>query len=450
MGKIRDFFVDDLFSGNINYDNNGLFRFIIIVTAIAMGIIVITNYVPKFFRFIKRKFGLLTLDKNEKYRRHANEYITIRTNASRYFKIFLIPTILMTIFIVGFLISTEVIIVDSLPISSQTLFSICFIGIILCFVAFLIIQYIFTFTDLPDTIIPTFNDFLPPEYHTVTTTYYTADYASYAPGGYNLREVDSYSHTYDANFNKNVEIGTGNVLSLILSILTFVFYGIFNYIDAIIGIVYNLIILPFRRLHLIKVQNIYDDEMNRLCKDKTAPLNDGSYVFLNSGIPSIDLYVDCAYDKKYYKKAKETIESKKNNTVVIYKKERKIYANVISKFICEYEKPNYNCYIYSTHRGLVQYEIYKTPVTEYGSTEVTWVKEYNVPYYIPDGGYKYYHARTIEIIQYYYFKHLLSTETPLTKKVTVTLVDDNGLVVKKIELGQIKLNNSKKSFTVNT
>ena len=91
--------------------------------------------------------------------------------------------------------------------------------------------------------------------------------------------------------------------------------------------------------------------MNKICNDKTSPLNDGSYIFLNSGISTIDLYVDCVYDKKYYKKAKETIESKKDNTVVIYKKEGKIYANVRSKFICDYDKPNFHCYIYSTHRG---------------------------------------------------------------------------------------------------
>ena len=148
MKKIRNFFVNDLFSGNINYDNNGLFRFIVIVFAIAIGIIVITNYIPKLFRFIKRKFGLLTLDKKEKYRRHAHEYITIRTNASRYFRFFLIPTILMTVFLVGFLISTDVIFVETLPVAKETLFSISFIGVIVCYVAFLVIQYVFTFTDL--------------------------------------------------------------------------------------------------------------------------------------------------------------------------------------------------------------------------------------------------------------------------------------------------------------
>lgn len=441
MEKIRNFFVNDLFSGNINYDNNGLFRFIVIVFAIAIGVIIITNYIPKLFRFIKRKFGLLTFDKNEKYRRHANEYITIRTSAARYFKIYLIPTILMTVFLIGFLISTDVIFIETLPIAKETLFSISFIGVIICYVAFLVIQYVFTFTDLPDTVIPTFNDFLPPEYHTVTTTYYTSS-------GYGYHVAGSESHTYDANFEKNLETGIGNFLSLLLSILTFLFYGLVNYFDAIINIVYNLIILPFRRLHLAKVQSIYDDEMNKLCKDKTAPLNDGSYIFLNSGISTIDLYVDCVYDRKYYKKAKETIESKKDNTVVIYKKEGKIYANVISKFICDYDKPNFHCYIYSTHRGLVQYEIYKNPVKEYGSKEISWVKEYNVPYYIPDGNYLYYHARTIETIQYYYFKQLLSTETPLTKTIKVTLVNELGPYVKQVKLSQIKINNPKKSFTI--
>lgn len=275
MEKIRNFFVNDLFSGNINYDNNGLFRFIVIVFAIAIGIIVITNYIPKLFRFIKRKFGLLTLDKKEKYRRHAHEYITIRTNASRYFRFFLIPTILTTVFLIGFLISTDVIFVETLPVTKETLFSISFIGVIVCYVAFLVIQYVFTFTDLPDTVIPTFNDFLPPEYHTVTTTYYTSS-------GYGYHVAGSESHTYDANFEKNLETGIGNFLSLLFSIFTFLFYGIVNYFDAIINIVYNIIILPFRRLHLEKVQSIYDDEMNKLCKDKTAPLNDGRYIFLDS------------------------------------------------------------------------------------------------------------------------------------------------------------------------
>ena len=212
MEKIRNFFVNDLFSGNINYDNNKLFRFIVIVFAIAIGVIIITNYIPKLFRFIKRKFGLLTFDKKEKYRRHANEYILIRTSAARYFKIYLIPTILMTVF----LIATDVIFIETLPIAKETLFSISFIGVITCYVAFLVIQYVFTFTDLPDTVIPTFNDFLPPEYHTVTTTYYTSS-------GYGYHVAGSESHTYDANFEKNLETGIGNFFSLLLSILTFLF-----------------------------------------------------------------------------------------------------------------------------------------------------------------------------------------------------------------------------------
>lgn len=443
MENIRVFLVDKIFSGEINYDNNGLFRFITLVVGFAMGLLVVTNWVPRFFKMLIRKFGLLTTNKQDKYKRHAKEYIDIRASASMYFRIFSIPTVVMTLAILGFLTSTNVIALQ-LPfaIPNEILFAISFILIILCFIAFCILQYIFTFTDLPDSVIPTFNDFLPPEYHTVTTTYYVSSGEGYHVGG-------SESHTYDANFEANMATGIGNFFSLLYSILTFLFSAIFKYFDSVLLIIYNLLILPFRRLHLATVQKIYDSEMEYLCSAKyPLDLYRGQNIYLDSDFYNIDAYVDFKYVKHYYTKAKEQIESKKDKNVIIYKKEGFIWANTLTKFICEYKKQNSVCYIYEALKGIVQFEIFNNPKPIYGKKELEWVKETIVPINMPSPLYKYYNARDIEVAQYYYFNQILSNDANLNKNVKVVIEENNTLTVKKCKLKQIQLNKNSKSFII--
>ena len=446
MQEIRSFFVDKLFTGEINYDNNGLFRFIVIVVGIALGLLVLQNWIPRFFKMLKRKFGLLTSDRGKKYKRHAQEYMNIRTSASVYFRVFLIPTILMTIAVLGFLISTDVIAYEISFISKELLFSISFIAIIVCYVVFCVLQYIFTFTDLPDSVIPVFNDFLPPDYHTVTTTYYASSGAGYHVAG-------SESYTYDANLDKNIENGIGNFFSLLFAILTFLFSALFKYFDSLVCILYNLLILPFRRGHLRKAQRIYDNEMEELCRKKQPLfLHMGEDIDLDSDIYAIDTYVGYKYIKKYYTKAKETIESKENKNTVIYQKEGRIWANILTKFICEYKKQNSVCYIYESLKGIVQFEIFNNPkpISTYSyRQELEWVKETIVPINMKyNYSYKYYSISDINRVQFYYYKTILAGETNLNKKCKIISEDSNGLIVQKCTLGQIKLDKAKKTFTI--
>ena len=453
--SIRNFFVNDLVGGVITFQNNGWFKAIVIIFAIGIGFAFLSTYIPRTVDWVKDNKMAFSSDKGTRYYHYVNKYATRKQSAKYRFNFYLIPTLLLTLFILAFLVSIGVIPIELKVIPVDVLFAISFTGSIGGIIAFIVMHFKFTFGEQPEVTMPTFKELLPPDYHTVTTNYYEKwDYET------NWHDAGSSSYTYNANAEENFTRGLGNILSVILSIVMFLMYALFNYIDSVLYFVYFLISLPFRKMPLIKAKNLFYDDFKSSASDKryTQCYRGGARFNMESGIPAIDFYFRAKVDKEHFSKAKEKIQSKKNNIFVAHQSEgnaNTFYPQYLKKFIAEYKIDKDVCYLYNTHRGLVEYRIFDTPKKResYGRGAYTdWVEETTVPLYLNKYDYDNmckaptHYYPSMRRAQYYYLKALKDGKTKENKKVLLMYLTASDIQTISVELKDVTLVDKEKSF----